>query len=92
MARPKVSDSEINVKLADQQLKFLDSKARELGISKEEVIRWYIVSDMSRAIDAEREHKTQEEEFSLMGIIRDGRVTDKDIEEVIREWSKPELP
>jgi len=83
MARPKVSDYEISVKVAGQQLEFLESRAKELGMSKEELIRWYIVSDMVRAIDTEREHKSSEsEQFSLMGIIRDGRITDEDIEEV----------
>ena len=93
MAHPEVSDSEISIKLADRQLKFLENRAKELGISEAEVIRWYIVSDMARTADAERDLKRREEEpFSLMGIIRDGRITDKDIEEVISEWSKPELP
>ena len=93
MTRPEVSDSEISVKLADRQLKFLKNRAEQLGISEAEVIRWYIVSDMARAIDAERESKDREEgQFSLMGIINDGRVTDEDIEEVISEWSKSELP
>ena len=76
MARPEVSDYEISVKVASRQLEFLENRARELGISKEEMIRWYIVSDMIRAIDTEREHKSSEsEQFSLMGIIRDGRIT-----------------
>ena len=84
MARAEVSDYEISVKVASRQLEFLENRARELGISKEEMIRWYIVSDMIRAIDTEREHKSSEsEQFSLMGIIRDGRITDEDIEEVV---------
>ena len=56
MAHPEVSDYEISVKVASRQLEFLENRARELGISKEEMIRWYIVSDMIRAIDTEREH------------------------------------
>ncbi len=93
VAHPEASNSEISVKLAGHQLKFLKNRAKELGISEEEVIRWYIVSDMARAIDAARDRETQENgQFSLMGIIRDCRITDKDIEEVIGEWNKPELP
>ena len=84
MARPEMSDSEISIKLAGRQLRFLESRAKELGISEAEVIRWYIVSDMARTADTERDLKRREEEpFSLMGIIRDGRITDKDIEEVM---------
>ena len=93
MAHPEVSDYEISVKVASRQLEFLENRARELGISKEEMIRWYIVSDMIRAIDTEREHKSSEsEQFSLMGIIRDGRITDEDIEKVVAEWNRTELP
>lgn len=89
MARPEASDSEISIKLADRQLRFLESRAKELGISEAEVIRWYIVPDMARTADAERDLKRREEEpFSLMGIIRDGRITDEDIEEVINGSTK----
>ena len=91
MAHPEVSDYEISVKVASRQLEFLESRAKELGISKEEVIRWYIVSDMVRAIDTECE-SSESEQFSLMGIIRDGRITDEDIEEVVAEWNRTELP
>lgn len=93
MANPEVSNHEISVKVASRQLEFLESRAKELGISKEEVIRWYIVSDMVRAINTEREHKSSESKpFSLMGIIRDGRITDEDIEEVVAEWNRTESP
>ena len=93
MAHSEVSDYEISVKLAGRQLEFLEDRSKELGISKEELIRWYIVSDMAKAIDVEREHeKPKKEQFSLMGITHDGRVTDEDIEEVVNEWSKSELP
>jgi len=89
MARPELSDYEISVKVPSQQLEFLESRAKELGMSKEELIRLYVV----KVIDAEREHKSSEsEQFSLMGIICDGRVTDKDIEEVMAEWNRTELP
>lgn len=93
MVHSEVSDYEISLKLADRQLEFLEDRSKELGMSKEELIRWYIVSDMAKAIDAEREHKKSEkEQFSLMGIAHDGRVTDEDIEEVVNEWSKLESP
>lgn len=93
MAHSEVSNYEISVKVAGRQLEFLENRAKELGISKEEVIRWYIVSDMVRAIDTECEHKSSEsEQFSLMGIIRDGRITDEDIEEVVAEWNRTESP
>ena len=87
MARPEVSVHEISVKVADRQFAFLENRAKELGVSKEELVKLYI----ARAIDAEREHKTSEtKQFSLMGIVRDGRVTDAEIDEVIAEWSKTE--
>ena len=93
MAHTEVTEYEINIKVVGQQLEFLESRAKELGISKEEVIRWYIVSDMVKTIDAERERKLpKNEQFSLMGIIRDGRITDEDIEEVTAEWNRTELP
>ena len=89
MAHPEVSDYEISVKVAGQQLEFLESRAKELGMSKEELVKLYI----AKAIDAERKHKPSEsEQFSLMGIIRDGRITDEDIEEVVAEWNRTELP
>lgn len=89
MARPEASGSEISIRLADRQLRFLENRAKELGISEAEVIRWYIVSDMARVVDAERDPETREREpFSLMGIIRDGRITDEDIEEVINGSTK----
>lgn len=31
-----------------------------------------------------------EGQFSLIGMISDGRLTDEDIDEVIDEWNKPE--
>ncbi len=121
MAHPKVSDHEISVKVAGQQLEFLEIRAKELGISKEELVKLYIVKaidaeceesqfslegffkdgppitkeiiDEAIADDTEREHKSSEsKQFSLMGIIRDGRITDEDIEEVVAEWNRTESP
>lgn len=84
---------EVKVKLATRQIEFLKNRAKELGLSEEDVIRWYIISDMARIIDFEREQKVVDSEtFSLFGLTSDGRVTDKDIEEVIDEWNKLKLP
>ncbi len=43
--------------------------------------------------DTKREHKSSEsKQFSLMGIICDGRITDEDIEEAVAEWNRTESP
>jgi hypothetical protein len=80
MARPEVMEYEINVKVAGKQLEFLESKAEELGISKEELAKLYI----EKAIDAE----SQKKRFSIMGIVSDGRITDEDIDKGIGEWNR----
>lgn len=36
----------LEVSVEGPQLEFLENKAKELGLSKEELLRWYIVSDM----------------------------------------------
>ena len=83
MAHPEVLDHEISVKVAGQQLEFLENRARELGVSKEELIKLYI----AKAIDAERE----ESQFSLEGRFKDGPpITKEVIDEVIAEWDKTE--
>lgn len=85
MARPEVSDYEISVKVAGQQLEFLESKAKELGISKEELVKLYL----AKAIDAER----AENQFSLEGFFKDGPpITKEIIDEVIAEWDRTESP
>jgi len=83
MACSEVSDYEISVRLADRQLEFLKNKARELGISKEELVKLYI----TKAIDAEHE----ENQLSLEGFFKDGPpITKEAIDEVIDEWNKTE--
>ena len=47
---------------------------------------------MAKSVDDEHNKARERKPFSFMGIIHDGRVTDEDIEEVISEWSKSELP
>ncbi len=87
MASSETLNQEINVKLANRQIEFLENRAKELGLSKEDVIRWYIISDMIKAIDFEKGQKSSDSKpFSLFGLTSDGRVTDEDIEEVINEW------
>ena len=76
-------ECEISVRVAGEQLKFLESKAKELGISREELTKLYI----AKAIDAERDKN----QFSLEGLCKEGPpITDEDIEEVINEWNKIE--
>lgn len=83
MARPEVSDHEISVKVAGRQLEFLENRAKELGISKEELVKLYI----AKVIDAEREQN----QFSLEGFFKDGPpITKEVIDEVIDEWNKTE--
>ena len=53
MARPEVSILEIKVE--EPQLEFLEKRAKEVGLSKEELAKLYI----QRAVDAERENKRE---------------------------------
>lgn len=79
MAHSEIS-AILEVKVEGSQLEFLENKAKELGIPKEELAKLYIV----RAIDSERE----EAHFSLEGLCKEGPpITDEDIEEVINEWN-----
>ena len=91
MAKPQTRGREIRVKVADRQLEFLEIRAKELGLSKAALVRWYIVNDMVKAIGIEREPEDKRERISLEGIVSDGRVTETDIEEVEKEWETPEL-
>jgi len=90
MARPGVSVLEI--KIEEPQLEFLEKRARELGISKEELVRWYIANDMTGAIDtAKSDNKTKKKRFSLQGIVSAGTVTDEDIEKAKKIWQSQTL-
>ncbi len=83
MAHPKVPDYEISVKVVSQQLEFLENRAKELGMSKEELVKLYI----AKAIDKECEKSR----FSLEGFFKDGPPIAKEIiDEVIAEWDKTE--
>ena len=80
MARPEASVIEIEIE--NPQLEFLESKARELGISKEELVKQYI----KRVIDTERTS-------SLEGIFKEGApITEEAIGEVIEEWNNAKSP
>ena len=92
MAKIDVLEREISIKLADQQWEFLENRTKELGISKEELVKWYIVSDMLKTIDAAKENKTKKKRFSLQGIVSAGTVTDKDIEKAKKIWQPKILP
>jgi hypothetical protein len=82
MARPEVSAT-LEVRIEGSQLEFLESKAKELGISKQELAKLYI----EKAINAERE----EDHFSLEGRFKDGPpIPEEIIDEVIAEWDKTE--
>ena len=54
MTHPEASILEIKVE--GSQLEFLEKRGKELGLSKEELVKWYIVSDMVKVIDV-REKK-----------------------------------
>ncbi|MBM3212935.1 hypothetical protein FJZ33_11990 [Candidatus Poribacteria bacterium] len=81
--------SVIEIKLAEPQMDFLEKKAKELGLSKEDLVKLYILSDMLKTSSTDTlENKPGKERISIKGMVRDGRVTDEDIEEVKREWNK----
>jgi hypothetical protein len=82
MARPEASVLEVEVE--GSQLEFLESKAKELGISKEELVRMYI----AEAIDTEHgDIKPNEKRISLQGITSGSKLTDADLEEVKKMWA-----
>ena len=49
MTYPEASILEIKVE--GSQLEFLEKRAKELGLSKEELVKRYIVSDMVKIVD-----------------------------------------
>ena len=89
MTHPEVSTLEIKVE--GSQLEFLEKRAKELGLSKEELVKWYIVSDMVKVIDVREENRTKKKRFSLQGIVSAGTVTDEDIEEAKKIWQPKTL-
>ena len=89
--KTQVLEHEINIKLPDRQWKFLENRTKELGISKEELVKWYIISDMLKTIDAAGKDKPGKKRFSLQGIVSAGTVTEKDIEEAKQIWQPKTL-
>jgi len=89
--KTQVLEHEINIKLPDRQWKFLENRTKELGISKEELVKWYIISDMLKTIDASGKDKSGKKRFSLQGIVSAGTVTEKDIEEAKQIWQPKTL-
>jgi len=81
---------EVKTKVSDQQFEFLEKRAKELGLSKEELLRWYVISDMVKIVD-DRQRNIGKKRFSLEGVISGSTVTDEDFEEAKRIWT-PKLP
>jgi hypothetical protein len=90
MTHPEASILEIKVE--GSQLEFLEKRGKELGLSKEELVKWYIVSDMAKIIDVREKNRTKKKRFSLQGIVSAGTVTDEDIEEAKKIWQPKTLP
>ena len=90
MTHPEASILEIKVE--GSQLEFLEKRAKEFGLSKEELVKWYIVSDMVKAIDVREKNRTKKKRLSLQGIVSAGTVTDEDIEEAKKIWQPKTLP
>jgi hypothetical protein len=78
---------EVKTKVSDRQLEFLENRAKELGLSKEELLRWYVISDMVKVVDDRQKIvKAEKKQFSLEGIISGSTVTDEDFEEAKKIW------
>jgi hypothetical protein len=92
MTRLNATNHRISVKIAEPQLEFLENRAKELGLSStSELLKWFLVREMDKFITGEqKQEKSDKKRISLRGIIRDGRVTYEDIEEVKREWEVAE--
>ena len=60
MASIDTETYEVKTKVSDRQFEFLEKRAKELGLSKEELLRWYIVSDMVRIVDDKRKNRNIE--------------------------------
>jgi hypothetical protein len=87
MASIDTETYEVKTQVSDRQFEFLEKRAKELGLSKEELLRWYIVSDMVRIVDDKRKNRNIEKKrFSLEGIISGSTVTDEDFEEAKNIW------
>lgn len=88
MAKTEIADHNLSIKLADQQWEFLENRTKELGISKEELVKWYIISDM---IQTERD-RGEKERSSLKGIFKEGKPIPAEVfEEAKAIWKSREL-
>ena len=85
MAKTQLVEHEISVKLPDQQWKFWENRAKEL-------VKWYIINDMFKAIDTQGKKKSRGTQFSLQGMVSAGTVTDKNIEESKKIWQPKTSP
>jgi len=66
MGISNVTEHEIMIKIVDRQLEFLENKAKELGLSKEELIRQYI----AKAINDEHEKSQKEQRLTQIHRIK----------------------
>ena len=79
----------LEIRIEEPQLEFLENKAKKLGLSKEELVKLYIVNDMLK--NFENVIPKRKKRISLEGITSGSIVTDDDFEEVKRQWN-PKLP
>jgi hypothetical protein len=66
MEIPNVTEREIMIKIENQQLEFLEGKAKELGLSKDELIKQYI----TKAITDESKKFQREQRLALINSVR----------------------
>ena len=92
MTEQKTANRRVSIEIAEPQLEFLENRAKELGLSStSELLKWFVIREMDKFITGEqKQKKPNKKRISLRGIIRDGRVTYEDIEEVKREWEVAE--
>jgi len=79
----------LEIKIKEPQLEFLENKAEKLGLSKEELVKLYIINDMLKTF--ENIIPKKKKRISLEGITSGSTVTDDDFEEAKRQWN-PILP
>ena len=97
MKMPELAEHEITIKVADRQFEILEDRARELGLSKEELIKRCIAEAIGRVGDIERtlellkrdiikgiEPSEREERISLFGSVKVGDITEEMIDEAKR--------
>lgn len=82
MAKQQTPNGEIKLRVEGPELDFLENRIKELGLSsKEELLRWYIASDMTRIDnEADKTHKG-----TARSILKhSGKWSGNDAEEIIR--------